>query len=138
MLANGRGAYLDPGETLAGELFLVAAELDGDRRNARIYRAAASRMDILLEQFADQIHRVEIVEWDPHSRIVAARCDLKLDALTLRSDPLAFPDAQQILRQQVFVVFVDQDVACVQFQPVVFAEREDAALGFARNEKQSI
>jgi ATP-dependent helicase HrpB len=54
-------------------------------------------MDILLEQFADQIHRVEIVEWDPQSQIVAARCDLKLDALTLRSDPLAFPDAHQIL-----------------------------------------
>jgi ATP-dependent helicase HrpB len=97
LLANGRGAYLDPAEALAAEQFLIAVELDGDRRNARIYRAAASRMDILLEQFADQIHRVEIVEWDPQSQIVAARCDLKLDALTLRSDPLAFPDAHQIL-----------------------------------------
>jgi len=97
LLANGRGAYLDPAEALAAEQFLVAVELDGDRRNARIYRAAASSMDILMEQFADQIKRVEAVEWDPESQVVAARRDLKLDALTLRSDPLASPDAQQII-----------------------------------------
>lgn len=97
LLANGRGAYLDPVEALAGEQFLIAVELDGDRRNARIYRAAAVSMDILLEQFADRIHPVAAVEWDPKSRIVTARRDLKLDALTLRSDPLASPDAQQIL-----------------------------------------
>ncbi|MEJ2165547.1 MAG: ATP-dependent helicase HrpB [Desulfobacterales bacterium] len=108
LLANGRGAYLDPVEALAGEQFLIAVELDGDRRNARIYRAAAVSMDILMEQFADRIHPVEAVEWDPKSRVVSARRDLKLDALTLRSDPLASPDAQQILavllqgiRQQV-------------------------------------
>jgi ATP-dependent helicase HrpB len=97
LLANGRGAYLDPVEALAGEQFLVAVELDGDRRSARIYRAAAVGMDILMEQFADRIQPVEAVEWDPQSRVVAARCDLKLDALTLRSDPLASPDAQQVL-----------------------------------------
>ncbi len=97
LLANGRGAYLDPVEALAAGQFLIAVELDGDRRNARIYRAAASSIDILMEQFADRIHRVEAVEWDQQSRIVAARCDLKLDALTLRSDPLASPDPQQIL-----------------------------------------
>jgi ATP-dependent helicase HrpB len=97
LLANGRGAYLDPAEALAAEQFLIAVELDGDRRNARIYRAAASSLDIIMEQFADQIHRVEAVEWDPESRIVAARRDLKLDALILRSDPLASPDPQQIL-----------------------------------------
>jgi ATP-dependent helicase HrpB len=97
LLANGRGAYLDPVEALAGEQFLIAVELDGDRRNARIYRAAAVSMDILMEQFADRIHPVEAVEWDPKSRVVSARRDLKLDALTLRSDPLASPDAQQIL-----------------------------------------
>jgi ATP-dependent helicase HrpB len=97
LLANGRGVYLDPAEPLAAEQFLVAVELDGDRRNARIYRAAASRLDILMEQFADQIQQVEAVEWDPASQVVATRRDLKLDALTLRSDPLASPDAQQIL-----------------------------------------
>jgi ATP-dependent helicase HrpB len=97
LLANGRGAVLDPVEPLAAEAFLVAVELDGDRRNARIYRAAACDVDILLEQFADQIQWAETVEWDSEHQVVAARRDLKLDALTLRSEPLTSPDSQQIL-----------------------------------------
>jgi ATP-dependent helicase HrpB len=97
MLANGRGAYLDPAETLAGEEFLIAAELDGERRNARIYRAAAYSLEILMKQFAGQIQRVEAVDWDSERQAVVARRDVKLDALVLRSEPLAAPDAQQIL-----------------------------------------
>ncbi len=96
ILANGRGAYLDPIEPLAAEAFLIAVELDGDRRNARIYRAAACDVEILMEQFAEQIQWVETVQWDPERRVVAARRDLKLGALTLRSEPLAAPDPQQI------------------------------------------
>jgi len=97
LLANGRGAYLDPAETLAGEEFLIAVELDGERRNARIYRAAAYSLEILTQQFAGQIQWVEAVDWDTERRAVVARRDLKLDALTLRSEPLAAPDAQKVL-----------------------------------------
>jgi ATP-dependent helicase HrpB len=97
LLANGRGAYLDPAEALAGEEFLIAVELDGERRNARIYRAAAYSLEILTEQFAGQIQWVEAVNWDTERQAVVAQRDLKLDALTLRSEPLAAPDDQQIL-----------------------------------------
>jgi ATP-dependent helicase HrpB len=97
LLANGRGAVLDPVEPLAAEAFVVAVELDGNRRNARIYRAAACDPDILMEQFAEQIQWVETVAWDPQRRVVAARRDLKLDALTLRSEPLKAPEPHQVL-----------------------------------------
>jgi ATP-dependent helicase HrpB len=97
LLANGRGAYIDPAETLAGEAFLIAVELDGERRNARIYRAAAYSLEVLMEQFAGRIQQVEAVDWDTARRAVVARRDLKLDALVLRSEPLAAPEAQQIL-----------------------------------------
>jgi ATP-dependent helicase HrpB len=97
LLANGRGAYLDPAEALAGEELLIAVELDGERRNARIYRAAAYSLEILMEQFAEKLQRVEAVNWDTERQAVIARRDLKLDALALRSEPLAAPDDQQIL-----------------------------------------
>ena len=97
LLANGRGAVLDPAEPLAAEAFVIAVELDGNRRNARIYRAAACEADILMAQFADQIQWVETVAWDPERRVVAARRDLKLGALTLRSEPLKTPDPHQLL-----------------------------------------
>jgi len=94
LLANGRGAHLDPAERLASETFLIAVELDGDRRDARIFRAAAYHLDILLEQFAARVRWEETVDWDHRRQSVAAHCDLKLDSLTLRSKPLAAPDAQ--------------------------------------------
>ena len=97
LLANGRGAVLDPVEPLAAEAFVIAVELDGNRRNARIYRAAACDADILLAQFAEQIQWAETVAWDPQRRIVAAQRDLKLGALTLRSKPLSAPDPHQVL-----------------------------------------
>jgi ATP-dependent helicase HrpB len=98
LLTNGRGAYLDPAAPLAAEEFLIAVELDGERREARIFRAAAYSMDILSEQFAEQLRWIETVDWDPGRLAVAARRDLKLGALTLRSEPLGAPDSQQVLQ----------------------------------------
>jgi len=98
LLTNGRGAYLDPASPLAAEEFLVAVELDGERREARIFRAAAYSMDILLEQFAEQLRWKEAVDWDHGRLAVAARRDLKLGALALRSEPLTAPDPQQVLK----------------------------------------
>ena len=98
LLSNGRGAYLDPAAPLAAEDFLVAVELDGERREARIFRAAAYSMDILAEQFAQQLRWMEAVEWDSDRLAVVARRDLKLGALTLRSESLATPDSQQVLK----------------------------------------
>jgi ATP-dependent helicase HrpB len=97
LLTNGRGAYIDPTSPLAAEEFIVAAELDGKRREARIFKAATYRMDILSEQFADQLRWTEAVDWDSDRLAVAARRELKLGVLTLRSQPLAEPDSQLVL-----------------------------------------
>src|SRR5690606_15903976 len=40
LLSNGRGASLPADDPLAGADYLVAAELDGDRREARMFLAA--------------------------------------------------------------------------------------------------
>ena len=98
LLTNGRGAYLDPAAPLAAEEFIVAAELDGDRREARIFKAAAYGMDILSEQFAAQLRWTDTIDWDPDRLVVTARRELKLGALTLRSEPLNKPDSQQVLQ----------------------------------------
>jgi ATP-dependent helicase HrpB len=96
-LANGRGAYIDPTAPLAAEEYIVAVELDGKRREARIFKAAAYSIDILSEQFAEQLRWKEAVDWDSDRLAVAARRELKLGALTLRSQPLAEPDFQLVL-----------------------------------------
>ena len=98
LLTNGRGAYLDPAEPLAAEDFIVAAELDGKRREARIFKAAAYSMDILTEQFAKQLRWKDSVDWDSDRLAVTAQRELLLGALTLRSERIAAPESQQVLQ----------------------------------------
>lgn len=96
-LTNGRGAFLDPTEILAGQPYLVAAELDGDRREARIYLAAAYDEASLMLQFPDQITWTVVIEWDKDRQAVRAVKNLQLQALTLHCEPLPRPDPSRVL-----------------------------------------
>lgn len=49
VLANGRGGVLDPADRLAGERYLVVADLQGEARNARIAAAASIDEEEVLE-----------------------------------------------------------------------------------------
>ncbi len=97
LLASGRGAFLDLDAPLATEPYLIAVELDGDRREARIYRAVVYGLDLLLAQFAKRIQRTEFVDWDSDRQVVTARREVKLGALILQRDVLTSPDRQQVL-----------------------------------------
>jgi len=92
LLANGKGAEMQPADALAGEDYLAVADLDGDKRVARIFLVAPiSRVEI-EEDFAGDITAEEIVEWDSRSAAVLARSRLRLGALALEDKPLASPD----------------------------------------------
>ena len=97
LLVNGRGAWLDAAEPLASESYLIAAELDGDQRNARIYRAGRWDADMLMTQFANQVRWADKVDWDAKRQLVAARRHLRLGALIVHSEPLVSPDPQKVL-----------------------------------------
>ncbi|HSV28122.1 MAG TPA: ATP-dependent helicase C-terminal domain-containing protein, partial [Candidatus Omnitrophota bacterium] len=94
-LANGRGAVFADAEPLSAEEFLVAAELDGDRREARIFLAAPLLKAEIEEHFADAIRTVEAVEWNPRDEAVTARRQRRLWKLVLDDHKLdkASPDA---------------------------------------------
>jgi ATP-dependent helicase HrpB len=96
LLTSGRGAFLDMTETLAGQQYLVAAELDGDPREARIHLAAAYNEADLFSQFGDQITPMATIEWDKDRRAVRALQLLKLGALSLRREPMTHPDPARI------------------------------------------
>jgi ATP-dependent RNA helicase HrpB len=96
VMANGGGAYFDPPEPLTGHDFVVVAELDGARRDARIFMAAAYDRHDLLEQFDQHIQWQEQIAWNDHSRAVEAVRRLKLGALTLRREPIPRPDPRAV------------------------------------------
>lgn len=95
LLTNGRGAFLDPREPLAAHDFIVAAELDGDRRDARIFLAAAYARDDLMAQNAERLEWREHVDWDTTHQRVRAERRLVLGALNLRCETLGNPDPQR-------------------------------------------
>ncbi len=98
LLAGGRGAFLDSNSPLAGEPFLVAAELDGKGREAGIYKAAPYRLDTLMKQFENRVQWSESVSWNPDRGCVKALRNLKLGAIVLSSEPLPNPDSEQVLK----------------------------------------
>jgi ATP-dependent helicase HrpB len=97
LLVNGRGAYLDPAEPLSANEYLVAAHLDGDRRESRIFMAAATDREQLLDQFSHRLKWREQVTWNSQRRAVSASRRLELGALTLASEILKTPGPESVL-----------------------------------------
>lgn len=95
-LANGRGAALPPADPLAGEEFLAVADLDGDRRSARIFTAAPLSRATLETDFAAQIENSETIAWDQRASAVLARRQTRLDALVLHDEPLIHPPTEPV------------------------------------------
>jgi ATP-dependent helicase HrpB len=97
LLVSGRGAYLDPAEPLSAAEYLVAAHLDGDRREARIFMAAETDRERLVDQFAHRLKWREQVTWDPQRRAVSASRQLVLGALTLANEALKNAAPESVL-----------------------------------------
>lgn len=98
LLRNGRGARFLEAQPLAGAEWLVAAEVEGRGRDARIFRAAPVEPEDVKEHFAHQIREVEEVRWDADAGRIRAHRRRKLGALVLAEAPLADPDPHTLAR----------------------------------------
>jgi len=98
LLANGRGARFAEPQTLAKSEFIVAAELDGTERDARIFLAAPIELDDLERHFAAHIEERAQVVWDDREQAVRARSERRLGALVLESREIRHPDRGQVLQ----------------------------------------
>jgi ATP-dependent RNA helicase HrpB len=87
-LSGGKGARLDDGDKLIGEPYIVAAELDGKGREARIFLAASiSAIDIEKAFSSDLITRRRVF-WDEQKKRVNAVSERCFGALVLDSTRL--------------------------------------------------
>ncbi|MCI4660200.1 MAG: ATP-dependent helicase HrpB [Neomegalonema sp.] len=83
LLSGGKGAVLASSDALASQRLIVAADLDGDAREAKIRLAGAVSQGEVEGLFADQIAWVSICEWSKRDRAVQARERKMLGALAL-------------------------------------------------------
>jgi len=96
LLSNGRGAELPAADPLAAEEFLAVADLDGEKRVARIFLAAPLLRAEIEEDFAGSVETGETVAWDSRAAGVLARRQQRLGALVLKDEPLAGPPAERV------------------------------------------
>jgi ATP-dependent helicase HrpB len=97
LLANGRGAHFAEPQAMAKAEFIVAAELDGAEREARIFLAAPLGAQALEEYFGVLIVERQEIRWDEREGAVRARRERLLGALTLHSIELPQPDPDGML-----------------------------------------
>ncbi len=126
-LSNGKGASLRDDDPMAREDWLVAAELDGHSREARIYLAAPLVLGDLEHDLAGLIRVEETAKWDDNRGIVVAQRRRCLGRLTLTETALPKPDAA-LLQQGLLREIKKQGLASLPWSDHALQWRARAAL----------
>jgi len=111
LLANGRGASLDPASPLAREPFLAVAELAGSAAQGRILSAAPITLSEIETHFSDRITAREDVAFDAASLSLRGRNSRRLGAIVLGERPAPVsPDENnaRLLAESVANVGIDR------------------------------
>lgn len=91
VLSGGKGAAMDAGTALSGARLIVATDLDGDPREAKVRQGVAITEAEVRALFADRIAWQDVCEWSRRDGRVLARRQERLGALVL--DDRTWPDA---------------------------------------------
>ncbi|TMV82688.1 ATP-dependent helicase HrpB, partial [Thioclava sp. BHET1] len=83
VLSGGKGAFVSDGDPLGRERLIVATDLDGDPREARVRQGAAISEAQIRALFADRIAWHDVCEWSRREGRVIARKQERLGALVL-------------------------------------------------------
>ncbi|WP_172296381.1 ATP-dependent helicase HrpB [Pseudoruegeria sp. HB172150] len=83
VLSCGTGAEMDPGDALAGSRLIVAIDLSGGGREAKIRQAVALTEAELRGLYADRIEWHDICRWSKRHRRVETRRQERFGALVL-------------------------------------------------------
>ncbi|RWR13065.1 ATP-dependent helicase HrpB [Paenirhodobacter populi] len=95
ILSGGKGAVVNEIDPLGKSRLIVATDLDGDPREARVRQGAPLADAELRALYADRIHWVDLCEWSRREGRVIARRQERFGALVLedRHWPDAPPEA---------------------------------------------
>ena len=111
VLANGRGAAIDPASALARPPFIAVAELTGTAASGRILLAAPITQGEIEQYFADHIEVTDEISVNRATLALRARRKRTLHAIALSEAPLTVqpsPEAAQILADAVVAAGLDK------------------------------
>jgi len=95
VLANGRGAALEPTAAPSRAPYIAVAELTGTAMHGRILLAAPITQGEIEARFADQIEMTDEVSFDRGAMALRARRKKTLHAITLSEAPLALEPSEE-------------------------------------------
>lgn len=101
LMRNGRGALLSHEQLLSKELYIVAADLDDQGADSRIFLAAPLELSALRACFSDQIEIAQVVRWDREAQAVRARQQERLGSIIVKEGPLPSPKPEHVLAAMV-------------------------------------
>ncbi|MFN8651895.1 MAG: ATP-dependent helicase HrpB [Gemmatimonadales bacterium] len=137
LLRNGLGAFTTAPALQLAE-YIVAAELDGDRRESRIWLGATLDPAELTALFADQVETAEVLEWAEPEGVLKAVRRSALGAIVLEERALRNPDAAlvqariaDVLRREGLGILGWSAAATELRQRLAFAHRLAASGGVA-------
>jgi ATP-dependent helicase HrpB len=111
LLANGRGASVDPTSALARAPFLAVAEVTGTAAQGRIVLAAALDANEIESRHSDRIESREEIAFDAASGSLRARRLRRLGAIVLAEQPMPVvpsEDTARILADAVTRLGIDR------------------------------
>lgn len=134
LLSNGRGAQLRSEQELAQAEYLVAAELDDQGADSRIYLAAPITAQQLRHECSELLDEQRAVEWNEVTRSVQTWKRTTLGALTIQETALQDATEEEVrnaLLSGVAAIGVDQlpwsDAARKLRQRMQFLHLQNAA-----------
>ncbi|XUM24014.1 ATP-dependent helicase HrpB [Bradyrhizobium oligotrophicum S58] len=98
VLANGRGAAVDPASSLARVPYIAVGELTGTAASGRILLAAPLAIEDIERHFAAHIEAKDEVSFDQNAMALRARRRRKLHAITMADAPVALTPSAETAR----------------------------------------
>ncbi|HEY9050038.1 MAG TPA: ATP-dependent helicase HrpB, partial [Gammaproteobacteria bacterium] len=96
LLSNGKGAFFAMEDDLSGVDYLVVADLDGQHREAKIYKASSITLEQIQDYFAEIIEEQSNVNWNSQSHRVEASKKTRLGAIVLNESIMETPDKDKV------------------------------------------
>jgi ATP-dependent helicase HrpB len=87
LLRNGRGAWVPDTDPMATSEWIVAADLDGDRRDARIWLGAPLDPTDVDALFGPEMETLDVASWDRQRADVVAGRERRLGAIVVGRTP---------------------------------------------------
>ena len=96
LLANGRGASIDPQDPLAMSEWIVALDLDDVGTESRVRLAAALTQEEVMQLAGGRIVSIDEIAWDHDTGRVVTRRAARLGAIVVEERSLSNPDPELV------------------------------------------